>query len=192
MASPIPREQSGVGLSHKPRVLENGKVEVVELFSYGCPYSMQAHPVIADWAARKSGSVQLRRVPVGFGRVVWANLARLHYGLLGTGDLLRLESVIFQDIHRRRVNLYVAEAIHTWVAQHGVDIEAYSRIAKSISVATVMGRNEGFVKQYGVTEVPTLVVGGAHLLQSRVRLSADGLIAEADRLVSMALFPTKD
>ena len=48
------------------RVQEQGKVEVVEFFWYGCPHCADFEPAIAQWRAAQSSEVKIITVPVSW------------------------------------------------------------------------------------------------------------------------------
>ena len=52
-----------------------GKIEVVELFWYGCPHCYRFQPYMARWLKEKPADVVYRRMPAILGEN-WALLAR--------------------------------------------------------------------------------------------------------------------
>ena len=79
--------------------LSPDKIEVVEFFSYACPHCGAFFPVVNQWLARQPKDVVFRRVPIGFSRPEWINLARAYYALQSTGDLPRLDGALLHAIH---------------------------------------------------------------------------------------------
>ena len=71
-----------------------GKIEVIEFFSYMCPHCYEFHPLVTTWAAKLPKNVVFVRVPVGFNRPAWINLARAYYALQASGDLDKLIATI--------------------------------------------------------------------------------------------------
>jgi hypothetical protein len=53
-----------VGLGTPQRQETNGKIEVVEFFSWGCPHCYEFYPMLARWTARLPKDVSFKRVPV--------------------------------------------------------------------------------------------------------------------------------
>src|SRR6185437_7422025 len=84
-----------------------GKVEVIEMFWYGCPHCYAFDPVLEAWKAHKAGYIEFVRVPV-----MWADIhrshARLFYTLQALGKLDQLHSKVFDQIHQKGDELYVS------------------------------------------------------------------------------------
>ena len=49
-----------------PTSVADGKVEVVELFWYGCPHCYQFEPTIDEWLKTKADYIEFVRVPAVF------------------------------------------------------------------------------------------------------------------------------
>ena len=65
-------------------MLLEGKIEVVELFWYGCPHCYQLEPRLEKWATELPNDVKFVRMPAVMGRG-WELHARAYYAaaLLG-------------------------------------------------------------------------------------------------------------
>src|SRR5450631_352711 len=95
------------------------KIEVVEFFSYACPHCAAFLPLVNQWLAKQPKDVSFRRVPVGFERTAWVNLARAFYALQVTGDFARLDGPLFKAIHEEKQPLFDQGAIADWVGKNG-------------------------------------------------------------------------
>jgi thiol:disulfide interchange protein DsbA len=109
-----------VVLSTPQRQDSNGKIEVVEFFSWGCPHCYEFYPKLSRWLSTLPEDASFRRVPVGLGHPEWEALAKAFYALQVTGDVDRLNAQIFEDIHKNHVWLYDEQSITSWVEKHGV------------------------------------------------------------------------
>ena len=61
-----------------------GKIEVLEFFSYACPHCNAFEPLIAPWAKKLPADVVFRRVPVPF-LMNAENFQRTYYALEALG-----------------------------------------------------------------------------------------------------------
>ena len=59
----------------------NGKIEVMEFFSWGCPHCYEFYPKLAQWLATLPKDASFKRVPVGLGHPEWEALAKAFYAL---------------------------------------------------------------------------------------------------------------
>jgi protein dithiol oxidoreductase (disulfide-forming) len=146
----------------------NGKIEVIEFFSWGCPHCYNFYPLLAQWLAKLPKDATFKRVPVGLGHPEWDNLSRAYYALQSTGDAARLDSQIFDAIHRDHVALFDEQSIATWVGKHGVDVAQFKAAFHSFGVNTSLDQAERTAVGYRIDAVPTLAIGGRYTVGSGV------------------------
>ena len=79
-------------LSTPQRQDSNGKIEVVEFFSWCCPHCYEFYPKLSRWLSTLPEDASFRRVPVGLGHPEWEALAKAFYALPVTGDVDRLNA----------------------------------------------------------------------------------------------------
>ncbi len=159
------------------------RIEVVEFFSYGCPHCADFGPQLNAWAERLPADVVLRKVPITFGRAAWANIAKLYYTLEVTGDQKRLESAIFDAIHKERVNLFEEKALTAWVVSKGVDGKKFAETFNSFGVMSKVRRGDQMAQAYKITGVPALAVQGKYLVGGKDHTEA---LAITDKLIAKA------
>jgi protein dithiol oxidoreductase (disulfide-forming) len=160
----------------------NNKIEVVEFFSWGCPHCYEFYPMLARWTATLPKDVNLKRVPVGLGHPEWEALAKAYYALQSTGDVDRLNSQIFEDIHKNHVWLYDEKSITDWVGKHGVDVSRFTAAFRSFGVNTTVGQAEQKAMEYRIPGVPALAIAGKYVVsgdQAKMLTSSDQLIVMA-------------
>ncbi len=159
------------------------KIEVLEFFSYGCPHCSDFHPLLASWAAKQSGDVVFKRVPVSFGRAAWANAAKLYYTLEATGDLAKLDGDVFKAIHNDRVNLFDEKTILEWVTKKGVDPKKFSETFNSFGVMSKVKRADQMAQAYKVSGVPAIYVDGKYAIGGN---NFGEVLANADKAIAKA------
>ena len=64
---PLEAGKTYVELANPVPVAVPGKIEVVELFWYGCPHCYAFEPTINPWAEKLPKDVNFRRIPAMFG-----------------------------------------------------------------------------------------------------------------------------
>jgi protein dithiol oxidoreductase (disulfide-forming) len=158
----------------------NGKIEVVEFFSWGCPHCYEFYPKLARWLATMPKDSSFKRVPVSIGHTEWEALAKAYYALQSTGDVDRLDSQIFEDIHKNHVWLNDEPSITAWVGKHGVDVAKFTAAYRSFGVNTSAGQAEQKAVDYLLPGVPTLAIAGKYTVsgdQQKMLSTSDQLIA---------------
>jgi len=163
----------------------NGRIEVIEFFSWGCPHCYEFLPLLERWTAVLPKDAAFRRVPVSLGHPEWETLVRAYYALQVTGDLARLDSQIFEAIHKEHVSLFTEQSITAWVAKHGVKAAKFTEAYRSFSVNTSVGRAEDTAMNYRIDGVPTLAIAGRYTVtneQAKMLTTSTELIAKARAL----------
>ena len=152
------------------------KVEVVEMFWYGCPHCYELEPVTQEWLKRKPENVTFTRIPVAFG-ASWESGARAYYAAEALGVLDKLHQLLFDAFHQRR-KLNNEDELAAFFAEHGVDQEAFRKAYTSFQTETQLRRGNQLAQRYGVKGVPAVIVNGQYDVRSpRVFEVVDFLIA---------------
>ena len=168
-----------VVLSTPQRQESNGKIEVVEFFSWGCPHCYEFYPMLSRWLSTLPKDAGFKRVPVGLGHPEWEALARAYYALQATGDVERLNSKIFEDIHRNHEWFYDETSITAWVGKHGVNVAKFTEAFRSFNVNMTVGQAEQRAEDYRIPGVPTLAIAGKYTVdgdQAKMLTTSDQLI----------------
>jgi thiol:disulfide interchange protein DsbA len=171
-----------VVLSIPQRQESNGKIEVVEFFSWGCPHCYEFYPMLSRWLSTLPKDVSFKRVPAGLGHPEWEALARAYYALQVTGNVDRLDSQIFEDIHKNHVWLYDERSITAWVGKHGVNVAKFTEAYRSFNVNVSAGHAEQKAEDFRIPGVPTLAIAGKYTVdgdQAKMLTTSDQLIVMA-------------
>jgi protein dithiol oxidoreductase (disulfide-forming) len=140
-----------------------GKVEVIEFFSYGCPHCAALAPHVAKWAAQLPANATFVRIPVSFGRREWGQLSRAYYALEATGDLARLDDALFDSIHKEHRHLFSEDELAGWAGEHGVEAAKFRAAFQSPGVSAKAMRAEQLSRDYKVNSIPYVVVDGKYI-----------------------------
>lgn len=135
------------------------KVEVVEMFFYGCPHCFRAEPVINAWRAKKPEFVTFKMVPAIF-RESWEPLARAYYTAVDLGEIDRIHQQLFNAIHIKRQKIFDRAAIKAFFVSQGIDGEVFDDTYDSFQVATQVARARDLSKRYQIEGVPSFIVNG--------------------------------
>lgn len=139
-----------------------GKVEVTEVFWYGCGHCFALDPAIESWRAKgKPAYVDFVRVPA-----MWNEGTRLHARIFYTAEVLgkleELHTLIFREIHVNGNQLNNVDKIGAFFAQHGVSKEKFTETFSSFAVESKLQRADFLNKRYRIDSVPTVIVNGKY------------------------------
>lgn len=137
------------------------KIEVVELFWYGCPHCFNLEPQVADWLSRKPDNVEFVRIPAVLGKH-WEIGARAYYIADHLGVLEQTHQALFDAIHVDGKTIDNEEQLAEFFADQGVDQAAFDKANKAFGVQTKLGQNRELMRRYQVRGVPALIVNGKY------------------------------
>ena len=177
--------QQGVTPINPPQPVENdGKVEVLEFFAYGCIHCANLEPSLEAWAKKQPSDVKLKRVPWST-PIMGIDSTVIFYSLEALGQLDRLHAKIFEAVHLEKVTLGNPALLNKWLEKNGVDPMKFEEVQKSFSVVTKVKRANKMFEDYKVNSTPTLVVNGRYLLEQGVA-GAPAMFANVDQLIAQA------
>ncbi len=196
-------QSSNVVPLNPPQPVENdGKIEVIEFFAYGCIHCAQIEPKLEEWIKRQPADVKVKRVPAGAGfNIRGIDSVPIFYTLEAMGLLDKLTPKIFTAANVENIILGNPATLNKWLEKQGVDVKIYENIQKSFSVQNKIARAYKMTVDYKPTGTPTFVVNGrygASLTQSgeeQLFATVDKLVADArasNKPVSHLAAPAKD
>ena len=152
----------------QPTDASPGKVEVIEMFWYGCPHCFALDPIIESWRKNKAPYIEFVRVPVMWGEAHRAH-ARLFYTLQALGKLEQLHAAVFNEIQSTGDSLYVqgdeqgTQRVQVQFARtHGVDPTEFLKAYSSFAVQTNLEKADELERRYKIDAVPTFVIDGKY------------------------------
>jgi thiol:disulfide interchange protein DsbA len=159
-----------------------GKVEVVEVFWYGCPHCFALEPYLESWLKNKAAYVQFVRVPVMWGEVHRAH-ARLFYTLQALGKLDELHTKVFDQIHQQRDPLFVPgddkatlQAQLRFAKANGISEADFVTAYNSFGVQTNLQKADDLTRRDRIEGVPTIVINGRYVSDVGLAGNQDNLI----------------
>jgi thiol:disulfide interchange protein DsbA len=160
-----------------------GKVEVVEMFWYGCPHCHDLEPHIQKWLATKPDDVVFVRMPAIF-RPSWELLAKAYYTaeLLGVTD--QVHPALFEALHEKNQKIENEATLQDLFVNHGVSAEDFSNTFNSFAVAVKLNHARAMTRKYAITGVPTLIVNGKFSTGGRQAGSNANIIKVLDYLIA--------
>ncbi|MDH3440558.1 MAG: DsbA family protein [Gammaproteobacteria bacterium] len=151
----------------QPTVGGADKIEVAELFWYGCNHCYDFEAFINRWKEDIPANVRFVRIPV-----VWNPLVRLHAQLYYTEEVLvnngkiaepeTFRAAVFAEYHRRGNRLASMESIEELFGKHGVSSDDFNSTWNSFEVAQKVRVAQDLARRYSVSSVPTVVVNGKY------------------------------
>lgn len=165
-----------------PTQVADGKVEVVELFWYGCPHCYALEPFLESWLQDVPEHVEFVRIPAVFGRN-WELDARVYYTFEVMGIVEQLHRPYMDEIHRRGNRMSRPEQVGDFVAGQGIDRGLFLQTFDSFAVETHLRRSQELVRRYRANGVPALIVNGKYEVNGSLARSHERMIQILNHLI---------
>jgi protein dithiol oxidoreductase (disulfide-forming) len=162
----------------QPKVTSTDKVEVVEVFSYGCPACNQFHATANKLARELPPNATMVYLPASFiPQENWPMLQRAYYAAQALGVADQGNDAMYDAVWKTHelsamkdggAGLKPMSALPTIedaakvYARFGADPKEFVAVAQSFSVDTRTRRADELVKAYGVEGTPTIVIDGKY------------------------------
>ncbi len=163
-----PKQGADFDVTVQPIETDNkAKIEVVELFWYGCSHCYHMDPVLNAWVKKQASDVVFKRIP-GLPNASWAPMARAYYAMETLGVLEKLHTPLFDAIHKTKtLNPTDEVATMAWItSQSGLDKAKVEAAYKSFSMDTKLNRAAQYFRASGATGVPSIVIDGKYITSS--------------------------
>ncbi len=151
----------------QPTVGGADKVEVAEIFWYGCNHCYDFEVFINRWSENKPANVRFVRIPA-----TWNPLVKLHAQLYYTEEVLvnngkiadpgKFRAAVFAEYHRRGNRMASVDAIQAIFEKHGVSADDFKNTWTSFEVSQKLRVADDLQRRYSITGVPAVVVNGKY------------------------------
>ena len=195
-AGKLPAGKWVAGVNYRPLVPAQptdaapGKIEVVEVFWYGCPHCYALDPYIESWRKTKPAYVEFKRVPVTW-QAVHQSHAKLFYTLEALGKEEALHTAVFAEMHDQKNYMFMQgneretlNAQVTFAKAHGISEADFTNAYNSFTVQTDMAKADELVHRYHVDGVPLLVVNGKYVTDVNMAGSQANVMSIVNDLVA--------
>jgi len=147
------------------RTADPVKIEVVEVFWYGCSHCFRFEPLIENWEASIPADVNFVRFPG-----MWNDLMKIHAQAYFTAEALgkvkELHGPMFEAINVQGNRLQNEQQLSALFTQHGVTAEEFSTAFNSFAVRTKVNQAEAKMREYQVRSTPNMIVNGKYLIST--------------------------
>lgn len=162
----------------QPRLSTSSKVQVVEVFSYGCPACFHSQPFMIKLAKSLPDYAEMEYLPVAFRPDENFPLyQRAFYTAQAFGVAKKAHDAMFDaiwksgDIGTYKLSTGRPKPKDEWpdisdiakfYAKYGVDPKQFVATAKSFAINTKMKRADQLIKNWQVNSTPTIVIDGKY------------------------------
>lgn len=162
----------------------DGKVEVAELFWYGCPHCYHLEPTINKFLQNQPANVEFRRVPATLSPR-WVFHARLFYvgQLLDPDGSKHVHAKIFDAIQKQRRQINNDDALRRFFTGIGFSADQVNNALKSMELNAMMARADEVGKMSKADSVPNIIINGKYLTSPSMVGNEEKLLKVMDYLI---------
>jgi len=152
-----------IELSAPVNTNDSSKVEVLEVFWYGCSHCFRFEPLIANWEAVMPADVDFGRFPA-----IWNGLMEVHAQVYYTAEAMDALDVIhehvFTAINIEGNRLQNEGQIGALFAKYGINEDDFTKSFNSFSVRTKVNQAKQRMEAYEIRSTPNMIVNGKYLV----------------------------
>nr|WP_199046128.1 thiol:disulfide interchange protein DsbA/DsbL [Dyella sp. ASV24] len=161
------------------KVSDTNKIEVAEVFSYGCPACNAFHPTMNELVKQLPANASIAYLPASFmPQENWPMLQRAFLTAQALGVAEKANDAMYDAVWttkelsamKSETSLKPASALPTLddaakvYAKFGADPKEFVAVANSFAINTKVKRSDDLMKAYGVDSTPTIIVDGKYRL----------------------------
>jgi len=176
-----------------------GKIEVLEVFSYGCPACNRFQPVLEQLKQSLPPNAQMAFLPAAFNPGEdWPMFQRSYFAAMALGVAERTHQAMYDAIwksgelavsdpvtHKLKNPMpSIEDAARFYASAAGVKPEAFLATANSFSVNLKMQVADQQIVAMKVDSTPSIIVNGKYRLRMESLRSADEVIGLVNYLVA--------
>lgn len=164
------------------RTSDPKRIEVAEVFWYGCSHCFTFEPMVSTWASQLPEDVNFIHSPA-----IWHKSMELHARAYYTAKALKaLNSVhmaIFNAMNLKKNKLASKEAIGKIFVAQGVDLDKFNKTFDSFGVVSATKQADARQRSYGIKGTPEMVVNGKYRINAKMAGGQGGMLKVADYLI---------
>ena len=155
---------------------DSSKIEVLEVFWYGCSHCFRFEPLIANWEATMPADVDFGRFPA-----MWNGLMEVHAQVYYTAEAMDALDIVhehvFNAINIEGNRLQNEGQIGALFAKYGINEDEFAKSFNSFSVRTKVNQAKQRMQAYEIRSTPNMIVNGKYLVTT-----GQSVLTQADML----------
>ena len=166
------------------KTVADDKIEVMEVFWYGCSHCQSFEPLIHGWQKSLADDVAFARTPA-----VWQKMMRSHAALYYVAEALELPHSVHNDLFNLLVKnrrLDDEKKFASVFARYDVAEQDFNKLYKSFGTISKVNQAEKRLKKNYLSQgTPELIVNGKYRIGSRMAGSQAQMLDVANFLIDL-------
>ena len=166
------------------RTSDPKRIEVTEVFWYGCSHCFTFEPMVSTWASQLPEDVNFVHSPA-----IWHKSMELHARAYYTAKALKVldnvHQAIFEAMNLKKNKLASKEAIGKIFVAQGVDLGKFNKTFDSFGVVSATKQADARQRSYGIKGTPEMVVNGKYRLSAKMAGGQAQMLKVVDYLIEV-------
>ena len=163
-------------------VSDPSKIEVAEVFWYGCGHCFNFEPLVRRWRQGLADDVAYVYVPAMWNGAMERH-ARIFYAAKALGVWEKVHQPIFNAINIDRKHLTDDGEIAAFFNEQGVDGDEMVKTLNSFGTTSQVKQADARARGYDIKGTPTLVVNGTYVIETEGAGSHEDMLKVANYLI---------
>jgi len=166
------------------------KIEVTEVFWYGCGHCYAFEPILEPWVKKLPADVKFSRSPAiwptrrpGMPEDLMKTHAKLYYAALAMNAVDKLHQPLFDALQKDGKGMYDDAEIAAVVKAAGVDGDKFVATMKSFAVSSQVTQADARQKAFKVSGTPEIVVANYYKISASNAGGQKEMLDVADFLI---------
>lgn len=166
-------------------VTSGNKIEVAELFWFGCGHCFALEPAIKQWKKDIPENVEFKKVPALFS-ARWEFHGQAFYTMQSLGVPEQAYDDFFSAIHVKRQPLNNMDRLVSFLKSYDISEEQVESAFNSFDVNNKMRAAKKITQQSGASGVPAIIVDGKYLTSQQLGGGTAEMFEVVDQLIGKA------
>ena len=171
-------------LSNPARVVDPSKIEVMEVFWYGCSHCFDFEPLLRKWKTQLPDDVNFQKTPA-----VWREFMKFHANVYYTAKTLKLpqsgHDAIF-SLLIKNPRLTDPKYFANIFSDNGIDPKKFDQMINSFGIISKVSQAQRRIqKNYKIQGTPEIIVNGKYRISSKMAGSQSEMLQVADFLINL-------
>jgi thiol:disulfide interchange protein DsbA len=175
----------------QPTNVAPGRVEVVDVFWYGCGGCYVMFPHMERWKASKPEAAEYVQLPAIL-NPGWQPHGRLFFATRALGIQEPTHDQVFREVHENRNPLDDLDTMIEFLGRFDVAAEDARAALRSFAVAAELRNADARVRSYRLTGVPAVVINGKYVTRVDAAGGFDALLDLINYLVELEAAALRD
>jgi len=164
------------------RTSDPNRIEVSEVFWYGCGHCYTFEASLKPWSASLKSDVNFVKIPA-----MWNDVMQIHAAMFYTAKQLnvldKMHGGIFTAMHVEKKRFMKEAEVQKFFEEYGVDAETFKKTFHSFGINSQVKQADAKARSYQITGTPEMVVNGKYRVSARMTGSQPKMLEVVDFLI---------